>query len=246
MKKFFNVSNVGIAITVIYIGFIAWVRWPFSVHTLSAIPINVLGDFLAGVFGPLMLLWLILGFMLQRKELGQNTAALQLQADELKKSVEQHKELVKVTREQLENENYAIELKRLESLREIEPTFKVENIHSEQFCHGEDPKKIKYKSFRFEIVNGGSAAYKVKFSSDPKIQQIDDEKQIEYFPHGEIFNLHWNEEKSGKAPIKFKFSINCLDSNARAYKSTFEFYMKEEKYICDSASSESYCAPSIP
>jgi Fe2+ transport system protein B len=56
-------------------------------------PLNNLGDFLAGVFGPLAIFWLILGFLQQGKELQQNTEALEMQADELKKSVNQEKNL---------------------------------------------------------------------------------------------------------------------------------------------------------
>ena len=108
-------SIFGIIITAIYIGVILLFRWS-SFPQLQTIPLNEFGDFFAGVFGPLMLFWLILGYIQQQKELRQNTAALELQADELKKSVEQHKELVKATREQVQADLKALELEQIRNM----------------------------------------------------------------------------------------------------------------------------------
>lgn len=83
--------------------------WNWS-QFASLVP-NEVGDFLAGVFSPLAFLWLVLGYFQQGQELRQNNEALRLQAAELKNSVEQQKELVAVTREQvtieMENINQA-------------------------------------------------------------------------------------------------------------------------------------------
>lgn len=201
-KKVFNISNFGIAGTVIYIVFVVWVRWPFSLQTLRAISINELGDFLAGVFGPLMLLWLILGFMLQRKELSQNTAALQLQADELKKSVEQHKELVEVTKEQVQIDIKSHQLTEMESYRETHPNFSI--IGVEMYRSGipvDNTKEI--LCYRVKIRNDGSSASNVRVTSDPKIHEsiiinndgsskvgIDYEQVVQLLAFGEKFRCH--------------------------------------------------------
>lgn len=92
-------TKFGIAFTAIYIATITFLRWT-CFPDLKTIPLNELGDFLAGVFGPPMLLGLILGYIQQQKELRQNTKVLELQAEELRMSVEQHTELVAATREQ--------------------------------------------------------------------------------------------------------------------------------------------------
>lgn len=55
---------------------------------------NEWGDYLAGMFAPLALLWLVLGYMQQGEELKLNTEALRLQAEELRNSVEQQRQLV--------------------------------------------------------------------------------------------------------------------------------------------------------
>ncbi|MHC3125753.1 hypothetical protein NL42_19155, partial [Acinetobacter sp. GN11] len=51
-------------------------------------PLNEVGDFLAGVFAPVAFFYLYLGYIQQGTELKQNTRALNLQAKELQNSVE--------------------------------------------------------------------------------------------------------------------------------------------------------------
>ena len=58
--------------------------------------LNEWGDFLAGVAGPLALLWLVLGYYQQQKELRQNTAALGMQRRELKRGANSSNEQVKI------------------------------------------------------------------------------------------------------------------------------------------------------
>jgi len=69
---------------------------------------NEFGDFLAGILGPLGILWIVLGFWQQGDELRSSVDALNLQSEELKNSVEQQKALVEVTREQAEAEVSAL------------------------------------------------------------------------------------------------------------------------------------------
>lgn len=50
---------------------------------LISLPLNELGDFAAGAFGPLAFLWLVLGYRQQGKELNASTLALEQQVSEL-------------------------------------------------------------------------------------------------------------------------------------------------------------------
>lgn len=96
MKTFW----IGIAISALYV-----IGLAITIHGLGLTPMsswNEFGDFLAGAFSPIAFLWLILGYLQQQRELQQNTRALEIQAEELKNSVEQYKEMVKVANEQLE------------------------------------------------------------------------------------------------------------------------------------------------
>ncbi len=68
------------------------------IETLRTMSLNEVGDFLAGAFGPLAVLWLVLGFFQQGIELRQSSQALHLQAEELRNSVEAQRDLVSVNR----------------------------------------------------------------------------------------------------------------------------------------------------
>lgn len=61
---------------------------------ISEMTPNEWGDFLAGAAAPLALLWLVLGYFQQSKELALNTEALRAQQEELKNQVEETKLLV--------------------------------------------------------------------------------------------------------------------------------------------------------
>ena len=63
---------------------------------------NEWGDFFAGTFAPLAFLWLVFGYRQQGEELKQNTKAIELQALELHKSVEQQKKLVEATKQEFD------------------------------------------------------------------------------------------------------------------------------------------------
>lgn len=89
---------IGTVLTVAYILLFARVSITRA-SELVVMPLNNIGDFLAGAFGPLAILWLVLGFFQQGIELRQNTEALRLQAHELKQSVEQQRQLVESSRE---------------------------------------------------------------------------------------------------------------------------------------------------
>lgn len=76
---------------------------------LPALELNSIGDFLAGVFGPIAFLWLVLGYRQQGQELALSSKALREQADELRKSVAQQAELLKATYKSLDNYEKSLE-----------------------------------------------------------------------------------------------------------------------------------------
>ncbi len=111
---------IGIGITVSYLiatAFLGWGQW----EKFSEMKPNEVGDFLAGVVGPLALLWLILGYFQQGEELKQSTEALRLQAEELRNSVEQQQALVEVTKMQVDAQLEAFKHEREEQRRSVSP-----------------------------------------------------------------------------------------------------------------------------
>lgn len=103
---------------------IAWLIFIYNqMGRLDAIStLNEFGDFIAGAFAPLAFLWLVLGYYQQGKELQQNTAALQLQADELKatnetlkvqteelqKNVEHQGQLVLINQQEVDAKHFSV------------------------------------------------------------------------------------------------------------------------------------------
>ena len=88
-------------------------------------PLNEIGDFLAGFFSPVAFLWLVVGYFQQGEELKLNTRALELQVNELKKSVEQQKELVEVTRADMAITKMTYELETQREIRKAQPVLQL-------------------------------------------------------------------------------------------------------------------------
>ncbi|WP_223532126.1 hypothetical protein [Pseudomonas sp. BF-R-30] len=76
---------------------------------LITLELNAIGDLSAGVFGPVAFLWLVLGYIQQGRELKISSDALQMQAAELKESVEQQKALVEAQQENLRHYERSLE-----------------------------------------------------------------------------------------------------------------------------------------
>lgn len=99
-----NSSVVGYVFSVFYVTTFLLIRdvsFSDSLYQLRRLDLNELGDFFAGLFGPLAVFWLILSFRVQQKELKKSSDALDLQVQEMSKSVEQQKELVNITRAEI-------------------------------------------------------------------------------------------------------------------------------------------------
>lgn len=74
----------------------------FNWRTIRLMPANEVGDFLAGAFSPLAFAWLVLGFIQQGIELRQNSAALLLQAEELRNAAKHAGDMVELQRKEFE------------------------------------------------------------------------------------------------------------------------------------------------
>ncbi|EOV6284670.1 hypothetical protein ACOQ0N_004605 [Vibrio parahaemolyticus] len=86
-------EKIGIAITILWttlVSLLVYFKWSDA----TVMSLNEWGDFLAGVTAPIAFLWLIIGYMLQRKELNLNTSALTASRDEIER---QANELIKQT-----------------------------------------------------------------------------------------------------------------------------------------------------
>lgn len=90
ISRLYSLTRLGILISVLWI-LLSFILIMYDYKTLQGL--NEWGDFLAGMAGPLALLWLVLGYFQQQKELNQNTNALIMQRDELERTADEQRRL---------------------------------------------------------------------------------------------------------------------------------------------------------
>lgn len=117
-----HMVEIGTAVTVVYL-FAMFVLVCVRGSQVSTMPLNEVGDFLAGAFGPVAFLWLVLGFLQQGDELRMSTQALKDQADELKKTVEHQATMAAAATQQIDAQREALKLQQEETERNFRANF---------------------------------------------------------------------------------------------------------------------------
>lgn len=125
--------------------------------------LNLWGDFLAGLFAPLAFLWLVLGYLQQGDELRQSTKALELQAQELKNSVEQQGRLVAVSQQQLTKEIEALNEERTLRREAARPKFVPQSSGS--------VTSGGITTYKMKIVNVGNVATSFRMQFAPPLER---------------------------------------------------------------------------
>lgn len=151
---------IGCAISVLYLiaaVALGWGKW----DEIAGLKPNEVGDFLAGVAGPLALLWLILGYFQQGEELRNSSQALQMQAKELAESVRQQAELVRVSRDQFEAQQSAIE-------RSMEAE-RIARLPKLTLHYKSQPHTVNGRVFVFDVENSGARANDIKLWLSPTL-----------------------------------------------------------------------------
>ncbi|MDC5354782.1 hypothetical protein OHW66_09665 [Acinetobacter baumannii] len=129
----------------IFIYILIYQIW-FADYT-KPMPLNEVGDFLAGVFAPIAFLFLYLGYKqnsealnLQAKELKASTRALELQIKEMEASVVEQRELVNAQKRDLESRHFSVrpflELKNERVTINIEPSDPDDIANDEKNLYG--------------------------------------------------------------------------------------------------------------
>lgn len=218
-----NLFKIGIIVTISYCGLISLARWgDFS--CLLTMELNNLGDFLAGIFGPLMLFWLIIGYKQQQEELKQNTKALEMQADELRKSVEQHKELVNATRRQI-----AVESKSLEFAIKKHEDGESPNFNLEKVKTSVGRKNIIVDNIVFKNV--GKSAYSVHVQIDPEDFLTKDSVDYDIVPENSVISIVWLtlKDEIGKRPKELTITLYFKNVESKEYSLLFNFSLNDKK-----------------
>lgn len=187
-----NRNNVGIVLTVLYIfGVAAYsaCQW----QKIWGMPPNEFGDYLAGVFGPLAFLWLVLGYLQQGVELKQNTEALMLQAAELKNSAKQQQELVDVTKAQSDAERSRYDAERLQKIKLSQPRFNFE-VHTNLESDADN------FSYHIRSLNYGGDCQAAMIQSEDSWLEVVDEHEVTDLGRGDqlIFEVRFARDISEK------------------------------------------------
>lgn len=209
---------IGITATTAYAAAVIWFvdgKW----SDVQDLKLNELGDFLAGAFGPLAILWLVLGFFQQGAELRQNRQALHIQAEELKNSVEQQALMVSVAEGQLQTARDSlakqIELERqreIERIRQAQPVFRLHNTGYGSIASTINRHQISIKNLGSEC---GDVAISIDslFLSDPLTKQFNHIKRMGVT----VFELDVEKDYSEKA----EFHISYIDALGITQKQIF-------------------------
>lgn len=91
---------------------------------VAGMSLNEWGDFVAGAFAPVALLWLVIGYYQHGEELRFNTRALHAQQVELQRQAENAGQLVEATKERGHAERENVQLMRARDVREAAPRFR--------------------------------------------------------------------------------------------------------------------------
>lgn len=149
---------LGLVITACYLLGATWLLFD-RVEQLKTMPLNEIGDFLAGIFGALAFFWLVIGYFMQNSELKLNRKSLEKQIEEFEKSVSSqiaHHELIK---DKEQNEKSIKQFK-------AKPIFSFKNIYHAEILDftresfsNLDPE---YNTVSFQLRNDGGTIFNIK------------------------------------------------------------------------------------
>ncbi|MBO9680943.1 MAG: hypothetical protein J7556_22175 [Acidovorax sp.] len=196
----------GLAFSALYllgVAVLMYSRW----DKVVSLELNALGDFFAGAFGPLALLWLVLGYFQQGEELKQNTEALQLQAQELANSVREQRELVNLTNQQLLADMAHRDYEKQRQNQRAQPIFHVKTIPL-----GDKLNALK-RSIQLHNVGADCVSLTVSFESDNiQITGMGDNSRL---PHSEKLNISVSiDVPAGRPPDSNVMTVHYVDGNA--------------------------------
>lgn len=143
--------------------------------------LNEWGDSFAGFFAPLAFFWLVLGYLQQGEELRLSTAALRLQAEELKNSVRQQIELVAIGRQQLEQEREVLNEERERLRQSARPKLIAQN--------GGSTTSSASVVYRLQLLNFGANATGLRFVFEPPLL-MQSSSALGLMTGGGSFELH--------------------------------------------------------
>lgn len=173
---------------------LGYMKWP----QLVSMPPNEWGDFLAGTFSPLALLWLVAGYRQQGDELFLNTKALLMQQVEMKNQVEEFKKLALHSGEQVKISKAERFAREEADIWSRQPIFSL--VHADVYAESD---------LLFTISNEGVEGYDVLITS---ADFHDCNWKPSYaFENGEVYNLLFKGLMPGSSVDDFNIDISYVD-----------------------------------
>lgn len=212
--------------------------------------LNELGDFIAGAFAPLAFFWLVRGFYqqgqsldLQAKELKASTDALNLQATELKNSVQEQKNLIFIQQQEQAAKHFSV----LPFLNYEGGKFKrIDEQHEILGEHDEVTDVVVIRKGEYEITISNEGELAKVFSIIDPYTLIDIKSKIEIGKNENVsFTFQLSEEDLENLEESNKlisyFHVKYYDTYGKLFEFTIrikisryfddsQFYISVEKY----------------
>lgn len=118
----------------------------FLYNGYSPMPLNEIGDFLAGSFSPLAFAWLAYGYWMQNKELKYNRLSLESQIYELKRSIE-------ISEKNLNLQERTLKEKNEEAKRKSKPKLIIFETDHMENIGGNNILRVPMKNIGAKITN---------------------------------------------------------------------------------------------
>ncbi len=215
-----HMTEFGGAATLIYLVGIAALTGD-RIGTLGDMPLNEVGDFLAGAFGPVAFLWLVLGFLQQGDELRMSTQALEDQAQELKNSVEHQSTLATAALEQMNVQQVMLQMQIDEQEKSFKAVFSIQSGYP-SFSNGTTRNTM-------VILNRGADAAHIDIAFDPAIPGVNPHITEIRSGEQETHSFSFNSQESPRSGLA---TVNYLDTNGMPRHQIFayELDMETEAY----------------
>ena len=209
--------EIGTKLTYYYFAFfLLFFGW--KIPSLFFSPLNNIGDFLAGVFGPIAFGWLIIGYLMQNKE--------------LKNSVKQTSEAQRLARDQLEFQKKINDEHKRQEHNRNQPIFEIKAVNincKKTMCHysielenrGAPAKEIILKK------EGESASYLENYLGTGDLKTIgivfklkEPVFEKEEFPKLETLELHFIDAGFERQTCKIEIRAYKILDDAPSYSGT--------------------------
>lgn len=217
-----NSMKIAFFLTLLYFFILLPVIWE-ELSYWNNLDLNEVGDFLAGIFGPVGFFWLVLGYFQQNKALKLNSEAVEMQANELKNSVKalnlQAKQLQDSVYQQKQMVNLAksqLELDKQKALAEIEDK---RNANTPQFewvnINEKDHQNNQFTDYIIKFKNTGKDAHTVFLEVNNDFKQtptsITPDKAIKKVEAGGSLSWVVTFEAHLRRCQELYFRITCLN-----------------------------------